>query len=80
MARGDRRSLRANRKHESRGLEQKTVCGAVSRCAIRMIRSLEKCKIAEKKQVGTRSSFPNVSFESPPRVSAPAVDVAPRHV
>jgi hypothetical protein len=24
--------------------------------------------------------FPNVSFASPPRVSAPAVDVAPRHV
>ena len=65
MARGDRRSLRANRKHESRGLEQKTVCGAVSRCAIRMIRSLEKRKITEKKQVGTRS-FSNVSFRVPP--------------
>jgi hypothetical protein len=79
MVRGDRRSLRANRKHELEGLNKKPYAeqSADVQCIGYVV--WKNVQLPKKNKLAL-SRFPNVSFESPPRVSAPAVDVAPRHV
>jgi hypothetical protein len=79
MVRGDRRSLRANRKHESEGLNKKPYAEQSADVPCTGYVVWKNVKLPKKNKLAL-SRFPNVSFESPPRVSAPAVDVAPRHV